>query len=159
MSDLTQSLAGILADAPDRLILSKQAAKTQEYRKVIIEKKNDCYQIARYTEKQVFHENCDAGRLADWMTEAAMIGGTKLLGRNDYVVLAALKEVRIKKPMTAGMILQFEYEVAKLGTTSIDIFVLVTDMLSGDCYATGNAVFVTVDDAGKKAPHGLSLEK
>lgn len=25
MSDLTQSLAGILADAPDRLILSKQA--------------------------------------------------------------------------------------------------------------------------------------
>ena len=65
MSDLTQSLAGILADAPDRLILSKQTAKTQEYRKVIIEKKNDCYQIARYTEKQVFHENCDAGRLAD----------------------------------------------------------------------------------------------
>ena len=70
MSDLTQSLAGILADAPDRLILSKQAAKTQEYRKVIIEKKNDCYQIARYTEKQVFHENCDAGRLADYLKEA-----------------------------------------------------------------------------------------
>ena len=67
------------------------------------------------------HETVYAGRLADWMTEAAMIGVTKLLGRNDYVVLAALKEVRIKKPMTAGMILQFEYEVAKLGTTSIDI--------------------------------------
>ena len=36
MSDLTQSLASILADAPDRLILIKQAAKTQEYLKVII---------------------------------------------------------------------------------------------------------------------------
>ena len=45
-------------------------SKTQEYRKVIIEKKNDCYQIARYTEKQVFHENCDAGRLADYLKEA-----------------------------------------------------------------------------------------
>ena len=104
------------------------------------------------------HETVYAGRLADWMTEAAMIGVTKLLGRNDHVVLAALKEVRIKKPMTAGMILQFEYEVAKLGTTSIDISVAVIDMLSGDCYATGNAVFVTVDDAGRKAPHGLSLQ-
>ena len=104
------------------------------------------------------HETVYAGRLADWMTEAAMIGVTKLLGRNDHVVLAALREVRIKKPMTAGMILQFEYEVAKLGTTSIDISVAVIDMLSGDCYATGNAVFVTVDDAAKKAPHGLSLQ-
>ena len=103
------------------------------------------------------HETVYAGRLADWMTEAAMIGVTKLLGRNDHVVLAALRAVRIKKPMTAGMILQFEYEVAKLGTTSIDISVLVTNMLSGDCYAIGNAVFVTVDDAGRKSPHGLSL--
>ena len=39
MSDFTQSLAAILADAPDRLVLSKQVTKTQEYRKVIIEKK------------------------------------------------------------------------------------------------------------------------
>lgn len=37
MSDLKQSLATILADEPARLVLSKQAAKTQEYRKVIIE--------------------------------------------------------------------------------------------------------------------------
>ena len=52
MSDFTQSLAAILADAPDRLILSKQVTKTQEYRKVIIEKKNGCYQIAKYTENR-----------------------------------------------------------------------------------------------------------
>ena len=69
MSDLTHSLADILADAPERLVLSKQAAKTQEYRKVIIEKKSDCYQIAKYTEKQVFHENCDADRLAGYLSQ------------------------------------------------------------------------------------------
>ena len=102
------------------------------------------------------HETVDAGRLADWITEAAMIGVTKLLGKNDHVVLAALKEVRIKKPMTAGMILEFEYEVTKLGKTSIEIAVLVKDMLSGDSYATGNAVFVTVDESGGKTSHGLS---
>ena len=39
MSELSQALATILADAPQRLILSKQVSKTQEYRKVIIEKK------------------------------------------------------------------------------------------------------------------------
>lgn len=50
MSDLTQSLAGILADAPDRLILSKQAAKTQEYRKVIIEKRTTATRL-RDTQK------------------------------------------------------------------------------------------------------------
>ena len=70
MPDLIQALATILADAPTRLVLSKQASKTQDYRKVIIEKKSDCYQVAKYTEKQVFHENCDAGRLADYLSQA-----------------------------------------------------------------------------------------
>ena len=70
MPDLIQALATILADAPTRLVLSKQASKTQDYRKVIIAKKSGCYQIAKYTEKQVFHENCDAGRLADYLSQA-----------------------------------------------------------------------------------------
>ena len=51
MPDLIQALATILADAPTRLVLSKRASKTQDYRKVIIEKKSDCYQVAKYTEK------------------------------------------------------------------------------------------------------------
>ena len=54
MSELSQALATILADAPQRLILSKQVSKTQEYRKVVIEKKSDCYQIAKYTENRCF---------------------------------------------------------------------------------------------------------
>ena len=68
MSELSQALATILADTPQRLILSKQMSKTQEYRKVIIEKKSDGYQIAKYTEKQVFHENCDTARLTDYLS-------------------------------------------------------------------------------------------
>lgn len=39
MSDLAESLAGVLADAPERLVLSKQVSKAQEYRKVMIEKR------------------------------------------------------------------------------------------------------------------------
>lgn len=102
------------------------------------------------------HETVYAGRLADWLTEAAMIGVTKLLGRNDHVVLAALKEVRITKPVTAGTILEFEYAAVHLGTTSIEIAVSVKDMLTGIGHARGSAVFVTVDEEGRKTPHGLS---
>lgn len=101
------------------------------------------------------HETVYAGRLADWLTEAAMIGVTKVLGRNDHVVLAALKEVRITEPIIAGAILEFEYEVAHTGTTSIQIDVAVKDMLSDIRHAQGSAVFVTVDEAGRKTPHGL----
>ena len=76
MSDLIQSLAAILATAPQRLILSKQASKTQTYRKVTVEKiekntKTDggYYQIAQYTQKQVFHENCTLDGLADYLKQ------------------------------------------------------------------------------------------
>lgn len=79
MSELNQSLSAILTDAPERLVLSKQVSKSQEYRKVIIEKKNNCYQIAKYTEKQVFHENCDPARLADYLAETM---GTQFLQLN-----------------------------------------------------------------------------
>lgn len=81
MSNLTQSLAAILSDAPTRLVLSKQASKTQEYRKVVIEQKNSCYQIAKYTAKQVFHENCDRSRLENYLAQTM---GTQFLQLNGW---------------------------------------------------------------------------
>lgn len=81
MSNLAQSLAAILSDAPTRLILSKQVSKAQEYRKVVIEQKSGCYQIAKYTAKQVFHENCDRSRLEDYL---AQVMGTQFLQLNGW---------------------------------------------------------------------------
>lgn len=101
------------------------------------------------------HETVYAGKLAEWLTEAAMIGVTKILGRNDCVVLAALKEMRVTKPMVAGSVLEFTYEIGNIGTTSIEIMVIVKDMLLDEQYAHGSAVFVTVDQDGRKTPHGL----
>lgn len=101
------------------------------------------------------HETVYAGQLADWLTEAAMVGVTQIVKKNNDVVLATLKEMRVLKPITSGCILEFEYETQHLGTTSIEIFVNVKDMLSQEQYARGSAVFVTVDENGKKTPHGL----
>lgn len=101
MSNLAQSLAAILSDAPTRLVLSKQASKTQEYRKVVIEQKSSCYQIAKYTAKQVFHENCDRSRLENYLAQTM---GTQFLQLNgwslgtEHIILMSKKgTVKYKK--------------------------------------------------------------
>ena len=75
------------------------------------------------------HETVYAGQLADWLTEAAMVGVTQIVKKNNDVVLATLKEMRVLKPITSGCILEFEYETQHLGTTSIEIFFFFFDML------------------------------
>ena len=105
------------------------------------------------------HQTLYAGTISEWATEAAMIGITAVLGRTDHVVLAALKEIRVLKEVTAGSILELQYEVKSYGTTSVEIQIEGRDFLSRNIHFTGSAVFVTVDDEGKKTPHGLSLSK
>lgn len=43
-----------------RIIISKPVKKDCPYRKIVVEKKENGYQAAKYTEKQVFHENFEA---------------------------------------------------------------------------------------------------
>lgn len=58
MSNLTTVLEDIISNNTlNRLIISKPVNKSQEYKKIVIEKKTSGYQIAKYTDKQVFHEN------------------------------------------------------------------------------------------------------
>ena len=58
---LQAKLTELLAEGAQRIILSKPAAKQQTYRKAVLEKKTgaagEYWQLARYTDKQVFHEN------------------------------------------------------------------------------------------------------
>lgn len=64
MQQLEQLFQQILDNDVFKLIISKPKQKDNEYKKIIIEKKSDYYQIAKYTEKQVFHENVKADTLA-----------------------------------------------------------------------------------------------
>lgn len=58
---LQAKLTELLEEGAQRIILSKPAAKQQTYRKAVLEKKTGAtgkyWQLARYTDKQVFHEN------------------------------------------------------------------------------------------------------
>lgn len=57
MTDLEQYISIILEKNFKKIIISNPASKAEEYQKIVIEKKKDFCQIAKYTEKQVFHEN------------------------------------------------------------------------------------------------------
>lgn len=56
-------ITDVLADFPDKLVLSNLTDKTYLYKKAVIQKitlkGKDAYQIERFTDKQVFHENVD----------------------------------------------------------------------------------------------------
>ncbi len=47
----------ILKSDMQKIIISNPISKSEEYKKIVIENKGKTYQIAKYTEKQVFHEN------------------------------------------------------------------------------------------------------
>lgn len=101
------------------------------------------------------HQTLYAGYISEWLTEAAMIGMTEVMGEMEHVVLVAIREIQVKKPVRAGTILELRYKPGKYGTTSVEILVEGRDFLSQEIYFTGSAIFVTVDEQGNKTPHGL----
>lgn len=57
MEKIKEYLCKMLDEGCAKLIISNPASKQNEYKKITAEKKRDGYQISKYTEKQVFHEN------------------------------------------------------------------------------------------------------
>ena len=64
MSELRQYIELMLKADIKKIIISNPFSKSEEYKKIIIENKDKNYQIAKYTEKQVFHENVSQGELS-----------------------------------------------------------------------------------------------
>ena len=106
-----------------------------------------------------YHETLFAGDIAKWMTEAGFIGVAKTLGRTDHIVFVAMKELNVRKEISGGSVLEMQYEVVKLGTTSIVLRVEGVDLISRQVHCEGEFVFVTIDEDGKKTPHGLGEKK
>lgn len=66
MSTLTEYLNTIFSCNPIKTIISKPAKKENSYKKIIIENKSNYYQCAKYTEKQVFHDNIKPEEITDY---------------------------------------------------------------------------------------------
>lgn len=69
MDKLLSCFQTITADAVRKITISKPRSKSETYKKIVIEQKLDDYQISKYTEKQVFHENVAQDELASRCTE------------------------------------------------------------------------------------------
>ena len=69
MSDFIESINKITESHPTKLVLSKPTGKENQYKKVIIEDKGSFYQIAKYTDKRVFHENGDLLVIRDYLSD------------------------------------------------------------------------------------------
>ncbi|MGP1404603.1 MAG: class I SAM-dependent methyltransferase [Catonella sp.] len=56
---IEEAVKELIGLSPVKIIISNTITKTQEIKKIQIEKKEKYYQIAEFTEKQVFHKNVD----------------------------------------------------------------------------------------------------
>lgn len=70
MGEIKSDLGQMLGSGCERIILSKPD-KSAEYRKIVVTKKRECWQIEKFTEKQAFHENVTGeellSRLEEWL--------------------------------------------------------------------------------------------
>ncbi len=69
MEELKKIIGQIAALSITKMIISKPVAKTIEYKKIVIERKKEYFQAAKYTEKQVFHDNIMPADLENYLQE------------------------------------------------------------------------------------------
>lgn len=89
---MKETIQSIIQSLPYKIILSK--AKNCEYKKVQILKKEKSYQIEKYTQKQVFHENISKEELTDYLEQELGIHFFQLNAwdaQNEYQLLVSKK--------------------------------------------------------------------
>lgn len=75
------NISRIVNNRLQKVIISKPADKNSEYKKIVIEKKYDYYQAAKYTVKQVFHDNVKLTELTEYLDK---LMGTDFLQLNAW---------------------------------------------------------------------------
>mgnify|MGYP003525934542 FL=1 len=112
MSELRQYLETMIKSEPQKIIISNPFSKSEEYKKIIIENKVKSYQVAKYTEKQVFHENVSKEDLLNRCMELAENTYKQINGMSateEHIILISKKgkcNYKVKKTATDVVTLQ-----------------------------------------------------
>ena len=112
MSELKQYLETMLKAEIQKIIISNPFSKSEEYKKIIIENKGKNYQIAKYTDKQVFHENIEADALLEKTHALAENRYKQINGMSaseEHIILISKKgncTYKVKKTATDAVKLQ-----------------------------------------------------
>ena len=116
MSELRQYLTSMLKATLQKIIISSPFSKSEEYKKIIIENKGKVYQIAKYTQKQVFHENITKDDLLERVYALAEGKYKQINGMSateEHIILVSKKgncSYKIKKTATDAVKLNAKAE-------------------------------------------------
>ena len=109
MDDLKYYLELIFKDEIEKVIISNPRLKSEAVRKITLEAKKDGWQIAGYTEKQVFHENIQTDMVVSKMLELAQ-GNFKQINAfsktQEHMLLISKKgscNYKVNKMQTTGL--------------------------------------------------------
>ena len=106
MSELRQYVDAMLKADIQKMIISNPISKSEEYKKIVIERKEKTFQIAKYTDKQVFHENVSLDELADRCVQLAENHYKQINGMSateEHIILISKKgkcNYKVKKTAT-----------------------------------------------------------
>lgn len=94
MEKILSYIQKMLSCGVDKIIISNPVSKQNEYKKITVLRKKDGYQISKYTEKQVFHENVSLADTALRCTEL-VCGNFRQIngmgGNEEHIVLISSK--------------------------------------------------------------------
>ncbi len=101
MQQLNDYFSRLVNEHISKIIISKPKSKTNEFKKISIEKKSGYFQIAKYTEKQVFHENVKEAELAARCSELTAEQFLQVNAWNDayeyYILISKKGNATLKK--------------------------------------------------------------
>ncbi len=106
------------------------------------------------------HGTLFAGRSAEWLVEAAFVAAASEHGRPQDVLCVNIHGFTFKKPVPKGDIITFLSKVAKVGSTSITVYVKAMSEIHGTTHVDGFLTFVCVEpDTKHKRKHGIILDE
>ena len=148
--------------ANQEIAVDQKMAATQK----MVEKKGSTkmkyYNISHLVKSEDLnhHGTLFAGRSAEWLVEAAFVAAASQHGRPQDVLCVNIHGFTFTKPVQKGDIITFYSRVAKVGTTSITVYVKVMSEIHGTTHVDGYLTFVCVEpDTKRKRPHGIVMDE
>lgn len=106
------------------------------------------------------HGTLYAGRTAEWLVESAFVAAAAGHGQPEDVVCVNIHGFTFKRPVQKGDIITFFSRVAKVGRTSITVYVKVKSEITGLNHVDGFLTFVCVDAVTNiTVPHGIVMDE
>ncbi len=120
------------------------------------------YKIAHLVKSEDLnhHGTLFAGRSAEWLVESAFVAAAAGHGKPENVVCVNIHGFAFKRPVQRGDIITFFSKVARVGRSSITVYVKVKSEISGLTHVDGFLTFVCLDSVTNiTVPHGIVMDE